>query len=181
MVNGRDPSLFAAVEHLRHVNIDLAVKDNMPDLLSDVVKKKRRRTELPKLKAPADVTDKPLPEDVVNRILQVVLALQHFNSSLVNFAATILQGSSAYPYISISLDIFCTSNHRVFKGLFSSLPAIKGFDMPFTIAVCTRLVNPLATRKGKFHVGIDDINQLLYMGNLPLPQAINLWASQLFT
>ncbi|GJR62098.1 hypothetical protein Tco_1027661, partial [Tanacetum coccineum] len=36
------------------------VKDNMPDLLSDVVKKKRRRTELPKLKAPTDVTDKPV-------------------------------------------------------------------------------------------------------------------------
>ncbi|GJS48903.1 hypothetical protein Tco_0599024 [Tanacetum coccineum] len=60
MVNAHDPSLFAAVEHLRHVNIDLAVKDNMPDLLSDIVKKKRRRTELPKLKAPTDVTDKPI-------------------------------------------------------------------------------------------------------------------------
>ncbi|GKE07947.1 hypothetical protein Tco_1411498, partial [Tanacetum coccineum] len=35
------------------------VKDNMPDLLSDVVKKKRRWTELLKLKAPTDVTDKP--------------------------------------------------------------------------------------------------------------------------
>ncbi|GJR28322.1 hypothetical protein Tco_1104554 [Tanacetum coccineum] len=41
-----------------------------------------------------------LPEDVVNRILQVVLALQHFKSSLVNFAATILQGSSAIHHIS---------------------------------------------------------------------------------
>ncbi|GKA82655.1 hypothetical protein Tco_0789403 [Tanacetum coccineum] len=26
MVNGRDPSLFATVEHLRHVNIDLILK-----------------------------------------------------------------------------------------------------------------------------------------------------------
>ncbi|GJU58194.1 hypothetical protein Tco_1235960 [Tanacetum coccineum] len=36
-----------------------------------------------------------LPEDVVNRILQVVLDLQHFKSSLVIFAATILQGLSS--------------------------------------------------------------------------------------
>ncbi|GJW47147.1 hypothetical protein Tco_0078793 [Tanacetum coccineum] len=35
-----------------------------------------------------------LPEDVVNRILQVVLDLQHFKSSLVIFAATILQRDS---------------------------------------------------------------------------------------
>ncbi|GJV21011.1 putative reverse transcriptase domain-containing protein [Tanacetum coccineum] len=41
-----------------------------------------------------------LPEDVVNRILQVVLDLQHFKSSLVIFAATILQSSSALHHIS---------------------------------------------------------------------------------
>ncbi|GJW10444.1 hypothetical protein Tco_1576271 [Tanacetum coccineum] len=41
-----------------------------------------------------------LPEDVVNRILQVVLDLQHFKSSLVIFAATILQSSSAIHHIS---------------------------------------------------------------------------------
>ncbi|GJY83043.1 hypothetical protein Tco_0496419 [Tanacetum coccineum] len=67
MVNSREPSLFAAVEHLHHVNttsgyvvLEQVVKDNMPDLLSDVVKKKRRWTELLKLKAPTDVTDKPV-------------------------------------------------------------------------------------------------------------------------
>ncbi|GKA65265.1 putative reverse transcriptase domain-containing protein, partial [Tanacetum coccineum] len=41
-----------------------------------------------------------LSEDVVNRILQVVLDLQHFKSSLVIFAATILQSSSALHHIS---------------------------------------------------------------------------------
>ncbi|GJV05292.1 hypothetical protein Tco_1338861 [Tanacetum coccineum] len=41
-----------------------------------------------------------LPEDVVNRNLQVVLDLQHFKSSPCIFAATILQGSSAIHYIS---------------------------------------------------------------------------------
>ncbi|GJV58456.1 hypothetical protein Tco_1459461 [Tanacetum coccineum] len=41
-----------------------------------------------------------LPEDVVNRILQVVLDLQHFKSSLFIFAATILQSSSAIHHIS---------------------------------------------------------------------------------
>ncbi|GJZ46388.1 hypothetical protein Tco_0593984 [Tanacetum coccineum] len=38
--------------------------------------------------------------DVVNRILQVVLDLQHFKSSLFIFAATILQSSSAIHHIS---------------------------------------------------------------------------------
>ncbi|GJY66394.1 hypothetical protein Tco_0468632, partial [Tanacetum coccineum] len=41
-----------------------------------------------------------LSEDVVNRILQVVLDLQHFKSSLFIFAATILQSSSAIHHIS---------------------------------------------------------------------------------
>ncbi|GJX05774.1 reverse transcriptase domain-containing protein [Tanacetum coccineum] len=41
-----------------------------------------------------------LPEDVVNRILQVVLDLQHFKSSPFIFAATILQSSSAIHHIS---------------------------------------------------------------------------------
>ncbi|GJV71939.1 hypothetical protein Tco_1491934 [Tanacetum coccineum] len=37
-----------------HVHGTYVVKDNMPDLLSDVVKKKKCRIELPKLKAPTD-------------------------------------------------------------------------------------------------------------------------------
>ncbi|GJY90849.1 hypothetical protein Tco_0506045 [Tanacetum coccineum] len=41
-----------------------------------------------------------LSEDVVNRILQVVLDLQHFKSSPFIFAATILQSSSAIHHIS---------------------------------------------------------------------------------
>ncbi|GJU07787.1 ALP1-like protein isoform X1 [Tanacetum coccineum] len=41
-----------------------------------------------------------LSEDVVNRILQVILDLQHFKSSLFIFAATILQSSSAIHHIS---------------------------------------------------------------------------------
>ncbi|GJW93776.1 putative ribonuclease H-like domain-containing protein [Tanacetum coccineum] len=41
-----------------------------------------------------------LPEDVVNRILQVVLDLQHFKSSLFIFSATNLPSSSAIHHIS---------------------------------------------------------------------------------
>nr|GEY57227.1 hypothetical protein [Tanacetum cinerariifolium] len=41
-------------------NTPEVVKDNMPDLLSDIVKKKRRRTVLSKLRAPTNVTDKPV-------------------------------------------------------------------------------------------------------------------------
>ncbi|GJZ73571.1 hypothetical protein Tco_0637717 [Tanacetum coccineum] len=59
-------------ELLRKAN---AVKDNMPDLLSDVVKKKRRQTELSKLKALADVTDKPVvdvvSEPAVKRVVEI--------------------------------------------------------------------------------------------------------------
>ncbi|GKB31346.1 hypothetical protein Tco_0870747 [Tanacetum coccineum] len=61
-----------ARELLRKAN---AVKDNMPDLLSDVVKKKRRQTELSKLKALADVTDKPVvdvvSEPAVKRVVEI--------------------------------------------------------------------------------------------------------------
>ncbi|GJW14272.1 hypothetical protein Tco_0018405 [Tanacetum coccineum] len=99
-----------------------------------------------------------LPEDVVNRILQVVLDLQHFKSSLVIFAATILQSSSALHHIS-NIDnyvhqiiefqsILITSSHSLWSSQsFGHQKAINGFDMPLPVAVCSGLVNPLAPRK----------------------------------
>ncbi|GJR55320.1 hypothetical protein Tco_1405841 [Tanacetum coccineum] len=62
-----------------------------------------------------------LPEDVVNRILQVVLDLQHFKSSLVIFAATILQISSAIHHISNINNMYIKSYSF---SLFSSLPGV---------------------------------------------------------
>ncbi|GKD30425.1 DNA replication licensing factor MCM2, partial [Tanacetum coccineum] len=99
-----------------------------------------------------------LPEDVVNRILQVVLDLQHFKSSLFIFAATILQSSSAIHHIS-NIDnfvhqiikfqsILITSSHSLWSSQsFGHQKAINGFDMPLPVAVCSGLVNPLAPRK----------------------------------
>ncbi|GJR23738.1 hypothetical protein Tco_0972265 [Tanacetum coccineum] len=101
-----------------------------------------------------------LSEDVVNRILQVVLDLQHFKSSLFIFAATILQSSSAIHHIS-NIDnyvhqiikfqsILITSSHSLWSSQsFGHQKAINGFDMPLPVAVCSGLVNPLAPRKGK--------------------------------
>ncbi|GKA57094.1 hypothetical protein Tco_0756282, partial [Tanacetum coccineum] len=99
-----------------------------------------------------------LSEDVVNRILQVVLDLQHFKSSLVIFAATILQSSSAIHHVS-NIDnyvhqiikfqsILITSSHSLWSSQsFGHQKAINGFDMPLPVAVCSGLVNPLAPRK----------------------------------
>ncbi|GKB81897.1 ribonuclease H-like domain-containing protein [Tanacetum coccineum] len=116
-----------------------------------------------------------LSEDVVNRILQVVLDLQHFKSSLFIFAATILQSSSAIHHIS-NIDnyvhqiikfqsILITSSHSLWSSQsFGHQKAINGFDMPLPVAVCSGLVNPLAPRKansslksvdGKTPVGFD--------------------------
>ncbi|GJT70016.1 hypothetical protein Tco_1029302 [Tanacetum coccineum] len=53
-------TLFHNVVYNWYVVLEQVVKNNMPDLLSDVVNKKRRQTKLPKLKALADVTDKPV-------------------------------------------------------------------------------------------------------------------------
>ncbi|GKE77499.1 hypothetical protein Tco_1543619, partial [Tanacetum coccineum] len=98
-----------------------------------------------------------LSEDVVNRILQVVLDLQHFKSSLFIIAATILQSSSAIHHIS-NLDNMYIKSYSY--SLFSSLPAINGFDMPLPVAVYSGLVNPLAPRKGKFHGGLITMSTL---------------------
>ncbi|GKE10255.1 hypothetical protein Tco_1413806 [Tanacetum coccineum] len=103
-----------------------------------------------------------LSEDVVNRILQVVLDLQHFKSSLFIFAATILQSSSAIHHIS-NIDnyvhqiikfqsILITSSHSLWSSQsFGHQKAINGFDMPLPVAVCSGLVNPLAPRKVENH------------------------------
>ncbi|GKA05404.1 hypothetical protein Tco_0684524 [Tanacetum coccineum] len=99
-----------------------------------------------------------LSEDVVNRILQVILDLQHFKSSPFIFAATILQSSSAIHHIS-NIDnyvhqiikfqsILITSSHSLWSSQsFGHQKAINGFDMPLPVAVCSGLVNPLAPRK----------------------------------
>ncbi|GJU34267.1 hypothetical protein Tco_1182621, partial [Tanacetum coccineum] len=94
-----------------------------------------------------------LPEDVVNRILQVVLDLQHFKSSLVIFAATILQ-SVLTPVRGESLkilngfDVSLPVSHSLWSSQsFGHQKAINGFDMPLPVAVCSGLVNPLAPRK----------------------------------
>ncbi|GKF79459.1 hypothetical protein Tco_0235027 [Tanacetum coccineum] len=59
-----------------YVVLEQVVMDNMPDLLSDVVKKKRHQTELPKLKALADVTDKPVVDVVSETTVKTVLEIQ---------------------------------------------------------------------------------------------------------
>ncbi|GJR41181.1 hypothetical protein Tco_1216865 [Tanacetum coccineum] len=112
-----------------------------------------------------------LSEDVVNRILQVILDLQHFKSSLFIFAATILQSSSAIHHIS-NIDnyvhqiikfqsILITSSHSLWSSQsFGHQKAINGFDMPLPVAVCSGLVNPLAPRKGKFHGGLITMSTL---------------------
>ncbi|GJX37154.1 hypothetical protein Tco_0250457 [Tanacetum coccineum] len=115
-----------------------------------------------------------LSEDVVNRILQVVLDLQHFKSSHNIFAATILQSSSAIHHIS-NIDNMYIKSYSF--SLFSSLPGVltpvrgeslkilNGFDvsLPVSHSLWSSLVNwpperaksiPLAPRKGKFHGGL---------------------------
>ncbi|GJX78753.1 putative reverse transcriptase domain-containing protein [Tanacetum coccineum] len=86
---------------------------------------------------------------VLGRILQVILDLQHFKSSLLILAATILQISSAIHHLS-NIDNMYIKSYSF--SLFSSLPAIH-----------SGVVSPLATRKGrhplapmksKFHGGL---------------------------
>ncbi|GJY36613.1 hypothetical protein Tco_0421991 [Tanacetum coccineum] len=77
-------------------------------------------------------------EDVVNRILQVVLDLQHFKSSLVNFAATILQSSSLLHHIS-NIDNYV---HQIIE--FQSILITSSYIHSQNPGV----VSPLATRQG---------------------------------
>ncbi|GJY10242.1 putative ribonuclease H-like domain-containing protein [Tanacetum coccineum] len=119
-----------------------------------------------------------LSEDVVNRILQVVLDLQHFKSSLFIFAATILQSSSAIHHIS-NIDnyvhqiikfqsILITSSHSLWSSQsFGHQKAINGFDMPLPVAVCSGLVNPLAPRKD-YNMLKDTSNEVRESPDAPL-------------
>ncbi|GJT67882.1 hypothetical protein Tco_1019362 [Tanacetum coccineum] len=104
-----------------------------------------------------------LSEDVVNRILQVVLDLQHFKSSLFIFAAicvlTPVRGESLK--ILNGFDVSLPVSHSLWSSQsFGHQKAINGFDMPLPVAVCSGLVNPLAPRKGKFHGGLITMSTL---------------------
>ncbi|GKD55752.1 hypothetical protein Tco_1289139, partial [Tanacetum coccineum] len=85
-----------------------------------------------------------LSEDVVNRILQVVLDLQHFKSSPFIFAATIFQSSLAIHHISNIDNMYITSYSF---SLFSSLPGVLTpvRDDPLDSSV-QGLVTPSSTR-----------------------------------
>ncbi|GJU97993.1 hypothetical protein Tco_1327264 [Tanacetum coccineum] len=118
-----------------------------------------------------------LPEDVVNRILQVVLDLQHFKSSLVIFAATILQSSSAIHHIS-NIDnyvhqiiefqsILITSSRSLWssqsfghqKGVCPSSKWIRyGLYLSRLLKASPILWH---LEKGKFHGGLDNHDQLI--------------------
>ncbi|GJV19443.1 hypothetical protein Tco_1368463 [Tanacetum coccineum] len=93
-----------------------------------------------------------LSEDVVNRILQVVLDLQHFKSSPFISAATILQSSSAIHHIS-NLDNMYIKSYSF--SLFSSLPGV---------------LTPVRGESLKILNGFD----------VSLPVSHSLWSSQSF-
>ncbi|GJR51381.1 hypothetical protein Tco_1401902 [Tanacetum coccineum] len=99
----------------------------------------------------------------MERILQVILDLQHFKSSLFIFSATTLQSSSAIHHISNNDNMYIKSYSF---SLLSSLPAIHSgsrsvlwppevhrqhglTENPFALSihetcVCSRLVNPIS-------------------------------------
>ncbi|GJU85985.1 hypothetical protein Tco_1293531 [Tanacetum coccineum] len=93
-----------------------------------------------------------LSEDVVNRILQVILDLQHFKSSLLIFAATILQISSAIHHLS-NIDNMYIKSYSF--SLFSSLPGV---------------LTPVRGESLKILNGFD----------VSLPVSHSLWSSQSF-
>ncbi|GJS67095.1 hypothetical protein Tco_0681659 [Tanacetum coccineum] len=93
-----------------------------------------------------------LSEDVVNRILQVILDLQHFKSSLLIFAATILQISSAIHHLSNNDNMYIKSYSF---SLFSSLPGV---------------LTPVRGESLKILNGFD----------VSLPVSHSLWSSQSF-
>ncbi|GJT79535.1 hypothetical protein Tco_1053877 [Tanacetum coccineum] len=67
------------------------------------------------------------PEDVVNRILQVVLDLQRFKSSPFIFTATILQSSSSIHHISNNDNMYIKScSFRLFSSLPGVLTPVRG-------------------------------------------------------
>ncbi|GKB35339.1 hypothetical protein Tco_0880281 [Tanacetum coccineum] len=93
-----------------------------------------------------------LSEDVVNRILQVILDLQHFKSSLLILAATILQISSAIHHLS-NIDNMYIKSYSF--SLFSSLPGV---------------LTPVRGESLKILNGFD----------VSLPVSHSLWSSQSF-
>ncbi|GJT27869.1 transport protein Sec23-like protein [Tanacetum coccineum] len=108
-----------------------------------------------------------LPEDVVNKTLRIILELQFFKSSLFdlcsNYSSKLFSNTSYQQHLNSYIDYMYIKSYSF--RLFSSLPAINfgvvsplatrkqtitamnGFDMPLLVAVCSRLVNPLAPRK----------------------------------
>ncbi|GJV06012.1 hypothetical protein Tco_1343668 [Tanacetum coccineum] len=86
------------------------------------------------------------------RILQVILDLQHFKSSLLILTTTMLQSSSAIRHISNIDNIYHHS------GVVSPLPPEKVHkrnDNPLPVPFAFRASQSFGTRKGKFHGGID--------------------------
>ncbi|GJW83130.1 hypothetical protein Tco_0156275 [Tanacetum coccineum] len=102
-----------------------------------------------------------LPEDVVNKTLQIILELQFFKLSLFDLCCHNSSKTFQQPFISAiksySFRLFSSLpvSHLLWSSQsFGHQKAINGFDMPLPVAVCSGLVNPLAPRKGKFHGGL---------------------------
>ncbi|GJW23040.1 hypothetical protein Tco_0033662 [Tanacetum coccineum] len=135
--------------HIHHQALSAGLNEpNQYSLIADVLKKAKSLF----LQNILDLYFKhfKLSEDVVNRILQVVLDLQHFKSSLFIFAATILQSSSAIHHIS-NIDNYV---HQIIK--FQSILITSSHSLwssqPFGHQ--KGLANPLALETCKFHGGI---------------------------
>ncbi|GKE21909.1 hypothetical protein Tco_1433421 [Tanacetum coccineum] len=119
-----------------------------------------------------------LSEDVVNRILQLILDLQCFKSSpfnlCSNYSSKLFNNTSYQQHLNSCIDYMYIKSYSF--RLFSSLPAINsGVVSPLatrkvhvhgrlktisTLTVCSELVNPLAPRKRKFHGGLITISTL---------------------
>ncbi|GJS27802.1 hypothetical protein Tco_0488422 [Tanacetum coccineum] len=98
-----------------------------------------------------------LPEDVVNKTLQIILELQFFKLSLFDLCCHNSSKTFQQPFISAiksySFRLFSSLpvSHLLWSSQsFGHQKAINGFDMPLPVAVCSGLVNPLAPRKGAF-------------------------------
>ncbi|GJY28588.1 chaperone protein ClpC1, chloroplastic [Tanacetum coccineum] len=95
-----------------------------------------------------------LPEDVVNKTLQIILELQFFKLSLFDLCCHNSSKTFQQPFISAiksySFRLFSSLpvSHLLWSSQsFGHQKAINGFDMPLPVAVCSGLVNPLAPRK----------------------------------
>ncbi|GKB09350.1 hypothetical protein Tco_0837662 [Tanacetum coccineum] len=90
-----------------------------------------------------------LPEDVVNRNLQVVLDLQHFKSSPC--VLTPVRGESLKILNGFDVSLPVTIKPGV-SVLMATRKTKTGFICLYLRTVCSEAINPLAPRKGKFHV-----------------------------